>query len=137
MKQVQTDIWQATVPDSWVVDTEDEMTSLYDPDGIGTLVISTVVEEEAISDDYIEELVSEHLDAGAQLQNESYGPFSGVGCCFELDDDYWCEWYLCFDNILLFITYNCDLSDEGDEDDVIEQILESLTLNSKNKMHMH
>jgi len=138
VKKIQSELWQLTIPDSWTSESEDDMTHLYDPESSsGSLIISTIVEDEPISDDYIEELVAEHLDAGADLIHEVYGPFTGVGCCFELDDDYWCEWYLCLDNILLYITYNCDLSDEGEEDDLIDGILESLTLNTNNKTSLH
>jgi len=123
------------IPESWDIESEDEMTSMYDPDGRGTLVISAVVEDDSISDDYIEDLVAEHLDAGAELHHEVFGPFTGVGCCFEADDDYWCEWYLCLDNKLLFITYNCDLESEGEEDDLIENILDSLSLATNPRLH--
>ncbi|VAW96483.1 hypothetical protein MNBD_GAMMA21-1030 [hydrothermal vent metagenome] len=135
MKKVQVDFWQVTVPESWNIESEDEMTSMYDPDGMGTLVISSVVEDEAIGDEYIEDLVIEHLDAGAELHHEVFGPFTGVGCCFEADGDYWCEWYLCHENMLLFVTYNCDLESEGEEDDLIESILDSLTLMKNSKLH--
>jgi len=135
LKKVQADFWQLTVPDSWSIETEDEMTSMYDPAGKGTLVLSGVVEDDPIGDDYIEDLVLEHLDAGAELHHEVFGPFTGVGCCFEADDDYWCEWYLCLENKLLFITYNCDLESEGEEDDLIESILDSLSLATNTKLH--
>ncbi len=135
MKKVQHDFWQLTVPDTWSIETDDEMISLYDPDGQGTLVVSAVVEDEPINDDYIEDLVVEHLDAGAELHHEVFGPFTGVGCCFEADENYWCEWYLCLDNKLLFVTYNCDLESEGEEDDLIESILDSLSLATDAKLH--
>ncbi len=135
MKKVQADFWQLTIPESWIVETEDEMTSMYGPTGKGTLVISAVVEDEPIGDDYIEDLVVEHLDAGAELHHEVFGPFTGVGCCFEADEEYWCEWYLCLENMMLFITYNCDLDSEGEEDDLIESILDSLSLVTDTKLH--
>jgi len=135
VKKIQSDFWQLTIPESWDVETEDEMTSMYDPDGAGTLVVSSVVEDESISDEYIEDLVTEHLDAGAELHHEIFGPFTGVGCCFETDENYWCEWYLCLDNMLLFITYNCDLEYEGEEDDLIESILDSLSFANDEKLH--
>jgi len=135
VKKIQVDFWQLTVPESWSIESENDLTSLYDPEGKGTLVISSVVEDEAISDDYIEDLVSEHLDAGAELHHEIFGPFTGVGCCFEADGDYWCEWYLCLENMMLFVTYNCDLESEGEEDDLVESILDSLMLANKIKLH--
>ena len=77
----------------------------------------------------VEELLDEHLEAGADLQDAEYGPFSGVSVCYDDDEEFWCEWYLLAGPVMLYITYNCPLDSEGEEEDVIESIMESLTLN--------
>jgi hypothetical protein len=128
VKKIIANHWAVSIPDNWEHEDEADMLTFYNPDSSGTMVISTVIEDEPISDDYMEELLEEHLEAGAELQQEQFGPFMGVSCCFSDDEHYWCEWYLFNDNILLFVTYDCELDQEGEEDDVIESILESLSL---------
>jgi len=130
-----TEFWQLDLPVGWETEEEEGVVSLYDPDSSGTLVLSASNEEEDISDDYLEELLSEHIDAGADIEDVEYNDFSGVSCCYDDAEEYWCEWYLRAGPILLFITYNCPIEDEGNEEDVIESILESLALPNDKKLH--
>jgi len=127
--------WQVDLPVGWQADVEDDAVSLYHPDSNGTLTFSATQEQQAITDEYLEDLLIEHLDAGAELFDVEYEPFSGVTCCYDDDEEYWCEWYLRAGPVLLFITYNCPLDDEGAEEDVIESILESLSLPNKINLH--
>ena len=135
MQNYITEFWQLDLPVGWETEEEEGVVSLYDPDSSGTLVLSASNEEEDISDDYLEELLSEHIDAGADIEDVEYNDFSGVSCCYDDAEEYWCEWYLRAGPILLFITYNCPIEDEGNEEDVIESILESLALPNDKKLH--
>ncbi len=135
MSYYQTDDWQLEMPANWVAEAVDDAMSLYDPAGNGTLLITTLREEQPISDEYLVELASDHIDAGAELYEVEYGPFSGVTCCYDSENEYWCEWYLRADKLLLFVTYNCPLEDEGAEDDVVEGMLESLTQRAAVPLH--
>ena len=120
------ELWQVDLPVGWEVEEEEGAVSLYHPDSSGTLTLSATKEQEDISDEYMEELLAEHLDADAELFDVEFESFSGVTCCYDDEEEYWCEWYLCSGPVLLFITYNCPLADEGAEEDVVESILESL-----------
>ena len=135
MEKYITEYWQLDLPVGWETEEEEQVVSLYHPDSSGTLVLSASNEEEDISDDYLEELLSEHIDAGADIDDVEYNDFSGVSCCYDDTEEYWCEWYLRAGPILLFITYNCPIEDEGKEEDVIESILESLSLPNNKKLH--
>ena len=135
MKQFRSQHWQLDLPIGWQTEEEEEAVCLYNPDSNGTLTISATREDQNISDEYIEELLADHLDAGAELIEVELGAFSGVSFCYDDNDEYWCEWYLRNGPVLLFITYNCPLDEEGSEDDVIESILESLKLISKPNLH--
>lgn len=109
--------------------------SLFHPGGRGTLTLSATCEQEDISDDYIEALLDEYLDAGADLYDAEYASFSGVTFCYDDSEEYWCEWYLRSGPVLLYVTYNCPLANEGEEDDVIESILESLSVSKQHSLH--
>lgn len=135
MQKYQSDNWQIELPDHWQIEEVEEAVSFFDPNSSGTLLISTIVEDEPISDDYLEEMLAEHLDAGAELHEIELGPFEGVTCCYEADEGYWCEWYLRHGNMLLFVTYDCALEDEGKEDDVIDSILETLSVLQRVNLH--
>lgn len=135
MEKYISEFWQVDLPVGWEAEQEEEVVSLYHPESNGTLTLSATLEQQDISDEYMEDLLTEHLDAGAELFDVEFEAFSGVTCCYDDDDEYWCEWYLRAGPVLLFITYNCPLDDEGAEEDVIESILESLSLSSKIRLH--
>lgn len=119
--------WQIDLPLGWVAEQEDEVVILYHPDQAGTLSISSTLEEAEISDEYVEGLLAEHIDAGAELIDVEYNIFSGVSCCYDDEEEFWCEWYLWNERLLIFITYNCPLDEEGKQEDVVESMLETLT----------
>lgn len=129
MKKHRTEHWQIDLPDTWQIEALEEAVSFFDPQSNGTLMISTLAEDEPITDEFLEEMLEVHHNADAELYDVEYGPFEGVTCCYASEEEYWCEWYLVADNVMLYVTYNCPLEDEGAEDDLIETILESLTDN--------
>lgn len=135
MKSYRSAYWQVDLPDDWVSEQEDDSVVLYQPDHGGSIVLSAVREEQEISDEYLEDLVEEHIEAGAELEEVELGNFAGLSCCYEGEGEYWCEWYLRSDQLLLFVTYNCSLEEEGTQDDVVESILESLQVISEANLH--
>jgi hypothetical protein len=135
MKKYQSTYWQIDLPENWEIEEMDDAVSLFNPDSSGTLLISTVKEDENISDDYLEELLAEHIDAGADLHDIECGQFDGLTCCYEADEGYWCEWYLRHGSIMLFVTYDCSLEDEGSEDDLIDSMLETLAIVHRANIH--
>jgi len=135
MQKYHSDYWQLELPDHWQAEQFEDAISFYDPNSSGTLLISTVVEDEDIDDEYLEEMVAEHLENGAELHDIELGQLDGVTCCYEADEGYWCEWYLRHGRMMLFITYDCALEDEGKEDDVIDSILETLAIIHRASVH--
>jgi hypothetical protein len=124
------------MPVGWQAEEGEEgMISLYDPTSNGMLSFSAIKEDEDISDEYLEDLLSEHLEADAELYDVDYNDFSGVSCCYADEEEYWCEWYLRAGPVLLYITYYCPVEDEGLEEDLIESILESLTVPEHKILH--
>lgn len=128
MKKYQTDDWKITLPDEWQVDDDAEVLTLYHPEGVGELQISTIKFDEPLSGDALLKLAAEHIEAGAEPEEVTLGEFDGIVLEYEVDGEYGCEWYLLAGSLFLFVTYVCDCGDDEQEHDLVEFILESLTL---------
>ncbi len=126
MQQYKTRYWSLNVPALWDAELSDDTDVIYDKAGVGELVISTLYQADGISDGQLEEMAAEHLDSDAVIEDVVCGDFAGIAVSFEQDGEYWSEWYLRSEKILLFITYNCDVDKIEVDEDVVESILESL-----------
>lgn len=119
------------LPDDWETEDEEESIILFHPEGPGVLQISTIEHEDPITDQDIAEMAQEHLEAGAIPEKLELGDFDGIEINYGDGDQYWREWYLACDNVMLFITYNCDIEDEEKEDVVVDAILETLAFSGE------
>lgn len=128
MKTYASDTWSINLPDAWEEEHDDEGVTLFDPQGCGALEISAVVQEEPVDEGFLEYMASEHLEAGAEPEEVEFGDFEGLEFGYADQDNYWREWYLRADNLMLYITYHCPLVDEGREDDEVDAMLETLQL---------
>lgn len=128
MKYFESSYWQVSLPEKWVGEITDGCADLYEEDGFGTLSISESLQDVEVSDDDLLAIASEHLEKGADPLEVEHGDFDGFVLCYEVENESWCEWYLKSGPLLLFITYDCSIEDEGKEDDTVETILDSLRL---------
>ena len=128
MKTYQGNYFTASIPDTWdsEFDNEAGIDVLYNENGHGEVQISSVIHDEELTPNDLMHIAEEDLHAGATLQELDLGEFHGFWFDYATNDDYWCEWYLCCGQLMLFATYNCSLEDEGKEYDAIEKIIESL-----------
>ncbi len=126
MQTYKTEYWLLNVPALWDAEADGDTDVIYDNDGVGELVVSTLYQGEGIADEQLEAMASEHVDSDADIEDVVLGDFSGIAVSFEQDGEYWCEWYLRSEKVLLFITYNCDAKNVEVDEDVVESILESL-----------
>lgn len=119
--------YNINLPDGWTVENEADYTSFYLPDGIGDLIISSFEREQEVTDDDLEEFAADHIDSDVDSEEVEYGEFTGFSFCYDIDEEYLCEWYLKSGNLMLFITYSCALEDEDNsEEDIVESMLDSL-----------
>jgi hypothetical protein len=118
--------WALNIPDDWESEVESECAVLYHPDKSGTLQISSTRHEDNVTETDLMEIASEHIEAGAILEDATLGDFDGFTLSYATDDEYWREWYLRCDTLMLFVTYYCNLEEEGADDDIIDAILETL-----------
>jgi hypothetical protein len=128
MKKHHDPLWEITLPDGWEVEADEDTTSLYHPEGPGTLQVSATRQEDMITGDDLREMAADHLEAGAEPEEVALGDFDGFVLCYDTEGEYWCEWYLKAEDRMLFITYACALEYEGEEEDVIEAVLDTLAV---------
>lgn len=128
MKTFQSENWSINLPDDWEEEHDDEGVTLFNPFGKGALEISAVERDEPVDDGFLEYMAAEHLEAGAEPEEVEFGDFEGLELSYADAANYWREWYLRADNLMLYITYHCPLVDEGGEDDEVDAILETLQL---------
>jgi len=128
MRKYKTKYWSVNIPTLWDAEysDEDEADVIYDNNGVGELIISTVYDETGIVDEQLEAMAAEHLDSQTELEDVVLGDFAGIAVSYTKDAEYWCEWYLCTENVLLFASYNCAEDKAEEDEDVVESILESL-----------
>ena len=127
MKSFSQEHWTITLPDDWIAENEVDYISLYHPDGVGDLLISTFQHEDTVTDDDLEEFAADHINCDVESEDIECGDFAGFSFCYDVENEYLCEWYLKSDNIMLFITYSCALKDEeNSEEDIVDTILDSL-----------
>jgi len=118
--------WSVELPDNWVVEHEEDVDTLYDPEGFGSLQISTLLQDEPVDDDFLNYLAEEHLEAGATPDKARFGEFTGFTLSYGADDGFWTEWYLRADRLVLFASYTCAPEHEMLEEEIVDGILRSL-----------
>ncbi|MBC8209981.1 MAG: hypothetical protein H8E21_02860 [Gammaproteobacteria bacterium] len=128
MKIYRGNYFSASLPNNWDAeyDTDDGLDVLYNPDGFGEIQISAVIHEEQLTPNDLMHIAEEDLHAGAILQELDLKELNGFWFDYVVDEEYWCEWYLCSGQLMLFATYSCPLKDEGKEFSEVDLIIRTL-----------
>lgn len=128
MNEFHTDLWKAHLPDGWVGEEDEEGVLLYHPDGPGELQITVSEKEDGLVDEedleyFAEELVEDDIPS----RIVRVGELQGLLFEYDEDDAWWREWYLAYDELFFYVTYNCDLKDRQAEDAIVHDILKSVS----------
>lgn len=128
MKIYQGNNFTVSIPNAWngTYDDEDEYDIIYSPDGPGEIQVSRVDHEADLSVEDLKAIAAEDIQGGAKVHEVEMGDYVGIVFDYDVDDEYWCEWYLANGSQMLFITYTCPEDEEGRENDDIELILGTL-----------
>jgi hypothetical protein len=115
-----------TAPDNWQIETEKNVTSLFDPNnGVGALQFSLYQVPNINSIDLIEELkqymADKYDDVNVNLV-DSYA-YSDVTD----KDKYWRYWLLKAGGIVIFASYNCAENDKNIETFAVDTIIKSIS----------
>lgn len=128
MNEFHTDLWSAQLPDNWVGEEDEEGVLLYNPDGPGELQVTVSEKEDGLVDEEdLEYFAAELVEDGIPSRIVRVGEFQGL--LFEYDEEgiHWREWYLAYDELFFYVTYNCDLADRHVEDPLVQDILKSIS----------
>ena len=121
------DNWQLRLPDDWDHEVEDNIVTLYHPDGVGALILSSPPTDGNVSRDDLLFFTSEQLEQGIEPTDVKVGDFRGIELIYEDGDgNYWREWFLSADEIMLQISYTCPVGREEKEEGMIDVILATL-----------
>ena len=134
MNVLETEWWTLALPPEWWAESEEGTILVGDRDEVGCIEISTLCKEEGAfdADDalHIAERESEH---SLVWDTVSLGDFTGVSSRYDEEDAAIREWYVVNGALLLFITYSCDADNAGMDDAAVDELLDTLLLNSVNE----
>jgi hypothetical protein len=118
--------WELSLEPFWLAQHHDECESIFRPDGVGALQLSSARKEGDVTDDDLVGFASEHVNAGARTMSVNLGDFSGIAIHYNADGSNWRKWFLKHRSVALFVTYNCAEEDGGVEDDQVDNMLATL-----------
>ena len=127
MRAVESQWWIIELPDEWEAEQDDETILISDEDGVGEIAITTLQKENGPVNDSELRLYTEDIESqfGRGQVVELFG-LNGYYYSYQDDGDALREWYLRGDDLLLLITYSCDLENAGMDDSAVDEILSTL-----------
>ena len=127
MKIIETEYWCLMLPPEWSAEQSDDVVVITDQDGIGELAVTTLIQDDASVDETSAAKVAEEESPEvADWATIKVDPFAGVTGSFKEDALVIREWYLAYGSALLYVTYACEIEDDGLDTGAIEEILGTL-----------
>ena len=127
MRAVESQWWIIELPDEWQAEQEDDAIVIADEDGVGEIVITTLQKEVGtVSDDELQQYAE---DVASQFGNGlpiEVAEARGYYFCFQEGGDAVREWYLRANDLLILVTYCCDVDNAGMDDGAVDEILSTL-----------
>jgi hypothetical protein len=121
--------WSVELPSGWLGRDDDECVTFVHVDGVGALQISAYGSGNTeVTDDDLQEFSRDEMKENLGVERVSYGEFVGLGICERTVAGYWRKYWLRARSVLLFVTYTCNIENEGIEDYDVGRILNSLAL---------
>ena len=129
MRVLQTNWWSISLPDEWIAERDEDAIIIFDEDEVGTIQITDLKREEgdASQDDLIE-LAGELIDQGLSYKPASMGDFVGIRFEYEEEDAFVIEWFLRCEELVLLVSYDCDIDNKAMDVGMVEDILDTLEL---------
>lgn len=127
MRTVETDWWLLDLPEEWEAEQDEETIVISDQDGIGTLEITRLENPPANGGD-LQAFAEQWLPDGIRGGEVRAGDFDGLYFKYEDEDDAVREWLLRAGDVYLLVSYACDIDDAGMDDEIVDEILETLSL---------
>ena len=127
MKIIETEYWCLMLPPEWSAEQSEDVVMITDQDGIGELAVTTLIQDNSSAGEASAAKVAEEESPEvADWTTVQVGPFAGVAGSFQEDGLVIREWYLTYRSALLYVTYACDIEDDGLDTGAVEEILGTL-----------
>ena len=127
MRAVESQWWIIELPEEWDAVQDEDVIIISDEDDVGEIVLTTLTKEQGpVKASELSAFTEETAAQFGPPRSVQVGEFSGLYFSFEDEGDALREWYLYCDNLLLFITYSCDLDNAGMDDGIVDEILGTL-----------
>jgi len=131
MNILQTEWWTIGIPPEWWAEHEEDRVVIGDRDDVGYIEISTLRKDAGEFDQAeVGQIARENGEPAWSWQALAAGDFKGYSCSYTEEDDAVREWYLASGPTLLFITYSCALDNRDLDVAAVDEILDTLALES-------
>jgi hypothetical protein len=127
MRTIETDWWLLDLPDEWEAEQDEETIIVGDEDGVGALEITTLTHGSTDVDfSDLDALAKEIVPVATPGKAVTLANMPGRYFQYEEEGDAVREWLITDGEILLLITYSCDIENAGLDDGTVDDILETL-----------
>jgi hypothetical protein len=129
MPEFSNPVWEATYPEGWTSENEEDSVIFYDAEAeTGTLQVSCICGDEPVEEQDLLAMADELIASGKRFTHVKFGDHAGIMFRYYTGEESWKEWYLAAGDCMFFATYDCAREAEGVEDEEVAQILESLRI---------
>jgi len=126
MHTVETDWWLLDLPEEWSAEQDDETIVIADEDGIGEIEI-TRLEHPAAKTVSLHDIAAQWVPEDVHGIDVRVGDFDGIYFEYMDEGDAVREWLLRANDLILIVSYACDEGDARMDDEVVDDILDTLT----------
>jgi hypothetical protein len=128
--------FELVCPDHWQIENHGTQLAVFDPDGVGALVVSSMLPPSGVIPDAVkimQQFVLEHKDAGISVtgpksKNSSDCPSTVAHAIDVVNGKSWRHWVFTNRSRAVIFSYNCNKDFARKEDPVLETIIDSVRL---------
>lgn len=132
MRVLETNWWSVSLPDEWDAEQDEDTIVITDEDDVGSIQITDLKREDGdASQADLLELAEELIEQGVAYVPASVGDFVGIRFEYEEEDVFVIEWFLRCEDLVLLVSYDCDLDNKAMDVGMVEDILDTLTFNEE------
>jgi hypothetical protein len=111
------------MPEGWTYQEAGQSVAFFNPDGVGAFHVSAYQKDVPVTDSDLREFAG-----SARLSAASTGNATGFASKLVQGDKFWMKWWLRSANVMVHVTYNCDIENQGTEDGQIDHLVSSIEI---------
>lgn len=120
--------WEIILASGWTAEKEEHCVTIVNSNDSGALQISSYQKEDGeISREDLLEVTCCDEETRKHLAENQWGDFTGFQLVYSEDNTFWRQWWVANGRTLLFVTYNCELSQKDEETEEINRMVASLS----------